>query len=99
MSYVSSRTEPYPLGRYTGFRSCSVRALARSPSSWPAPPPQLLGCAVMPAAPACPSSPKLERMAHASPATRVQVIVQLGRGTSPTERQSAVWRIGRPRQR
>ena len=40
-----------------------------------------------------PVSPKLERMAHDSPATRVQVIAQFERATSTEEAKRLVWRM------
>ncbi len=40
-----------------------------------------------------PVTPKLERMAHSAPSTRVEVIVQLGNDTSPAEGRSLVSRF------
>jgi serine protease AprX len=40
-----------------------------------------------------PVTPKLERMAHSAPSTRVEVIVQLGNDTSPAEGRSLISRF------
>src|SRR6476619_8615194 len=40
-----------------------------------------------------PVTPKLERLAHSTPSTRVEVIVQLGNDTSPAEGRSLISRF------